>query len=196
MKRLSLLIVFALLMSAMPAIGQEIYRWIDEKGTAHFSDDPNQIPSKYRDQVEIKKIPQEPPSEAAAPSSSSRPGVQPGSKRPVRDEAPANQPPERKDILGRGQDWWRGEVRRWNEKLMGAQKNYAGAMADLKNKEKEIDDAKFKPDSLKRRLKGEMKVLIEKVSVSKKEVDEAKNMLENILPKQAEEHNADPMWLR
>jgi len=29
----------------------EIYKWIDEKGTAHFTEAPSTIPEKYREQA-------------------------------------------------------------------------------------------------------------------------------------------------
>jgi Domain of unknown function (DUF4124) len=34
----------------------EIYRWTDETGTVHFTDDPLKIPEKYSDRVEKKKL--------------------------------------------------------------------------------------------------------------------------------------------
>ncbi len=46
-----------------PAYGQ-MYKWVDEKGTAHFADDLSKIPERYRKDVEIRKVPKEaPPSE-------------------------------------------------------------------------------------------------------------------------------------
>ena len=116
----------------------------------------------------------------------------PVSKQP----APVSKPAERKDILGRGEDWWRGQAREWNGKLLAAQKSFEAALTELKNKEKEVGEAKFKPDSLKRKLKAEQKTLQEKVDASKKQVDDARNMLERSLPKQAEEYRADPNWLK
>lgn len=35
---------------------EEIYRWTDEKGTAHFTDDASTIPEKYRREAEEKKV--------------------------------------------------------------------------------------------------------------------------------------------
>jgi len=32
----------------------EIYKWVDEKGTVHFADDPSTIPEKYRDNVKSR----------------------------------------------------------------------------------------------------------------------------------------------
>jgi len=40
-------------------IHAEVYKWVDEKGTVHFTDDYSKITPSYRDQVEIKKVVQE-----------------------------------------------------------------------------------------------------------------------------------------
>jgi clan AA aspartic protease (TIGR02281 family) len=39
----------------------EMYRWVDEKGTAHFTDDLSNIPEKYREDVETRKPSKETP---------------------------------------------------------------------------------------------------------------------------------------
>lgn len=40
----------------------EVFKWIDEKGTVHFTEDWEKIPEKYRDQVKRKELPEEPTS--------------------------------------------------------------------------------------------------------------------------------------
>ena len=160
-------------------LGQEVYQWVDEKGTVHFTDDPGQIPERYQDQVIKKKTPLEP----VAPSSGRRP------KEPKPDAEP-------KDLLGRGEDWWRDKATEWNQKLKNAKKNFETAQAALKAKEKELEQSIYKPDSFKRRLQAEIKGLEENANSWKRQVDEAKNMLERTLPKQAEEYRADPSWLK
>jgi len=37
----------------------EMYKWLDEKGTIHFTDDLSTIPEKYREDAEARKPPQE-----------------------------------------------------------------------------------------------------------------------------------------
>src|SRR5512139_540050 len=104
MRRLGLLIIAGLVMSSALAMGQEAYRWVDEKGTIHFADDLSQIPEKYLDQVQKKKFPQEPASSApAAPPAPAAGRAAPPSvsKQP----APAAKHAERKDILGRDEGW-------------------------------------------------------------------------------------------
>jgi len=185
MKRIGLLLIIGLLLSSPLVFGQEIYQWVDEKGTVHFTDDFGQIPEKYQDQVKKKKTPDEPTSSSSIKS----PGDKP---RPAPDAADV----EKKDILGRGEDWWRDKAMEWRQKLIKAQKDYAAAQTALKAKEKELEQSIYKPDSFKRRLQAEIKVLEEKANEQKKQVDEAKNMLEKVLPKQAEEYRADPSWVR
>ena len=190
MKRISLIIIAGLLFFSTLALGQEVYKWVDEKGTVHFTDDPGQIPEKYRDQVQKREPPKEP---VFAPPTSSRPVETP--KRTESDKE-AESAPIRKDILGRGEDWWRATAKEWNEKYMTAQKNYESAYGGWKSKESELEASKFKPDSVKRKLKAEMKVLEEKAKDWEKKTEEAKNMLEKVLPKQAEDYGANPDWLK
>ena len=37
----------------------EIYKWVDEKGTVHFTDDNSTIPEKYGQQVERRSLPED-----------------------------------------------------------------------------------------------------------------------------------------
>ena len=46
------MIIVGLLFSSVLAFGQEIYRWVDERGTVHFADDLALVPERYRDQVQ------------------------------------------------------------------------------------------------------------------------------------------------
>jgi predicted aspartyl protease len=48
---------------------QELYRWVDEKGGVHFTDNFDSIPQKYRDKVERREF----PSPAKPPASLSQP---------------------------------------------------------------------------------------------------------------------------
>jgi clan AA aspartic protease (TIGR02281 family) len=51
---------FILILVILPLSGYgEMYKWVDEKGTAHFTDDLSNIPEKYRLDVEMRKTPQE-----------------------------------------------------------------------------------------------------------------------------------------
>ncbi len=175
----------AVMVLPIHASAQEIYRWVDEKGTIHFADDLTLVPERYRNQIE-KRAP------ARIPSlSSGSPQVAPESTRSI-----AEPTSEKKDMLGREEAWWRAKMKEWNEKLQGAQRNIDLLSSDLRQKEKELADAKFKSDFIKRRLKEEIKDIEGKLKIQERLRDEAKNMIEKILPKEAEDFRADPDWLK
>lgn len=54
------LILTILMALALPA-SAEMYKWVDEKGTVHFTDDISSIPEKYREDVEERKTSKETP---------------------------------------------------------------------------------------------------------------------------------------
>jgi hypothetical protein len=58
-----------------------------------------------------------------------------------------------------------------------------------------LEESKLKPKSLQRKLMAEMKVLEDKVKEWERQREEAQNMLENVLPKEAADTHADPRWL-
>jgi clan AA aspartic protease (TIGR02281 family) len=53
-----LIIILAVL---VPSSYGEMYKWVDEKGTVHFTDDLSNIPEKYREDAETRKPPKETP---------------------------------------------------------------------------------------------------------------------------------------
>jgi len=50
-----------------PSAAKEVYKWVDEKGTVHFSEDESSVPEEYRGRAEKKSMPEEarPPEEKA-----------------------------------------------------------------------------------------------------------------------------------
>ncbi len=192
MKRIGLLILIGSILYSVNSFGQEIYKWADEKGTVHFSDDLGQVPEKYRDQIQKEKLPKEPPPPQPVSPSSIEP---PKSMEPGKGARPAPGPGQ-KDALGRGEEWWRAKASEWNEKLKTSQRNYEITYNEWKAKEQELGTSISKPDSFKRKLKAEIKALEEKVKDWEKQIEEAKNMIENVLPKQARDDRANPDWLK
>src|SRR4030043_557337 len=57
MKFIMLIFIFWAVM--VPSSYGELYKWVDEKGTVHFTDDLSSIPVKYRHDAETRKPPKE-----------------------------------------------------------------------------------------------------------------------------------------
>ncbi len=75
----------------------DMYRWVDDKGTVHFTDDLSTIPEKYREDVETRKPAQE----------TSSPEMKDKSKSSPAPEAPADSEVEGSevDLIRRGEVW-------------------------------------------------------------------------------------------
>lgn len=48
-----------LLPVVFPSEAKEVYKWVDEKGTVHFSEDESSVPERYREQIEKKSMSEE-----------------------------------------------------------------------------------------------------------------------------------------
>ena len=70
------LLIFILLASMVPSSYGETYKWVDEKGTVHFTDDLSSIPEKYRQDAETRK----PPKEISTPQPKGKPTSTPSPK--------------------------------------------------------------------------------------------------------------------
>lgn len=72
----TLMCFFVVFLLAAPSFSQQTYRWTDDKGTVHFTDDPSKIPDRYRDQVISIEAPQSPPPKTPPPPRTA-PSVEP-----------------------------------------------------------------------------------------------------------------------
>ena len=69
MRKTALIAVLTIGFLGIPLlIHAEVYRWVDDRGTVHFTDDYSNIPSFYREQLKVEirediqeeKLPSEP----------------------------------------------------------------------------------------------------------------------------------------
>ncbi len=72
------LLVILLVMVVSPAAYADMYKWVDEKGTVHFTDDVSKIPEKYRPDAQLQKMPREFPT----PKKEVEPEFVPASEKP------------------------------------------------------------------------------------------------------------------
>ena len=61
----------------LPCVSAEIFKWVDEKGTTHFTEDESAIPEKYREQVEKRPTKEDPgsPKEKAKTEKTGEKGI-------------------------------------------------------------------------------------------------------------------------
>jgi hypothetical protein len=101
----------------------EVYKWIDDKGTIHFTDDESNIPSSYRDRlkVEIRKDIREE-------------GTLSGPQKII---AGVKEEQSKTVILGEEEVWREEKMRPWMEQLKEATANYESAQERFLEKSEE-----------------------------------------------------------
>jgi hypothetical protein len=110
-------------------IHAEVYKWIDAKGTIHFTDDYGNIPSSYREQlkVEIRKDIRE--EETLSGPQKIIPGVK--------------EEQSKKVISGEEEVWREEKMRSWMEQLKEATANYESAQKRFLEKSEELGRRRF-----------------------------------------------------
>ena len=163
----------------IPAYGVTIYKWVDEKGVVNFTDDYNQIPSDYRDRVEVE-----------IREDTQKPGIS------VPPQTPLQKSEEGKtDIYGRDETWWREKVRPWKERLKEAERNYDSAHRKFMERAEKLSQRRFWSHNEYRINIIELDRFKEEMIKYQTQIAEIEEMLEK-LSKDARESKANPDWLK
>jgi chromosome segregation ATPase len=155
----------------------EVYKWVDEKGVVHFTDDIIQIPEKYRPQIE-RLGPSEEKVDTKIEGKSST-NKKEGTYR---------------DRIGRDEGYWKGQVEEWNKKLKDAQERVNNLRTKYNEFTEKFNDSKSSAERINiRKERDQIKNEIEKY---KTQIEEAKYMLEKKIPEEAEIFKAKPEWIK
>jgi len=181
MRRMICILVSLIFISLVYA--QTVYKWTDEKGVIHFSDDLDGVPPAYRGRVEVEKGEDIRKPEASSP-------VPSGTLLQNKEEG-------QRDIYGQDEAYWKGKVRPWKEQLQEATENYERVRGEYMKQAEGLDPSNFGKMSLTQyqMLSSRLKVLNEEMAKYQAQMDEANKMLDKIA-KEAEEAKADPEWVK
>ncbi|MDP3095324.1 MAG: DUF4124 domain-containing protein [Methylotenera sp.] len=89
-----------------------IYKWTDEKGVVHYTDNPENVPSKFKGRTEQKTIDRRLPP-PPAPEKSLAPPLSPVLPHVSSEEKPDT----RTDIKGQNKEWWLGQKKKWQDEV-------------------------------------------------------------------------------
>ena len=166
-----------LLIPLSPASSQgAVYQWLDEKGNISFTDNPANIPEKYR-------------------QSATRLDETPSSKKPktnIAPEAPssndADQGSKTLDDNGRDEQWWRArtqELRHRKELLLAEKERLTSRVNPLGS----LGLGSIEANEQAKESKGRLEQI-------KNEIETIDYDLNVLLPEEARKANAPPGWLR
>ena len=155
-----------------------LYEWTDEKGTAHITDTLGNVPEKYRSRarrMETPKKKEQPDDAAKQPEISTTPQEQGA---PIDDE-------ERKAE-------WRRRIGEWKSRLAESEKRHQEL--------EEERNALIRPWGTFALASPDTKVKVGKVEEEmkavQKQMDEARNMINVVIPDEARKAGVPPGWLR
>jgi chromosome segregation ATPase len=175
MKQVFFIILFAFFVAEVSF--SEVFKWIDEKGVVHFTDDISQIPEKYRPKAEKIEL-----SEGKEESKIEG------------ESAPKKKEDAYKDRLGRGEKYWKERMEEWRKKLSELQ----GRLEILRVKYNELtmkfNDSKSTVE--RGSLRRERDQIKNEMDQHKIKIEEAKNMLEKKIPEEVELYQAKPEWVK
>ncbi len=174
MKRILFIMLFVLFVSGLS--WAEVYRWIDDKGAVHFTDDITQVPEKYRSRAERIGLSEE------KEKTKSEVELQPKKEESYRDR------------LGRGEDYWRGRVEEWRKKLRESQAKLETLRMKYNALTERFNDSKNTAERGNiRRERDQVKAEMDQIRI---QVEEAKEMLEKKIPEEAEIYKAKAEWVK
>ena len=181
MPKTVLLIVLTIVFLMIPFLIQaEVYKWIDDKGTIHFTDDYSNIPPSYREQhkVEIRRDIQE----EGAPLEPQKIILR------IKGEQ------AKTDLYRQEEAWWREKERPWKEQLEEASENNKLANKELLEESSKLILRKFgSHQQFKSNILG-LERIKEERSKHEAQIIEAEGMLEK-LSRGAKESKADLDWM-
>jgi len=162
----------------------EVYKWVDEKGVVHFTDDIMQIPEKYRPQIKILEYPEE--------AIETRIENESPSQKTVEETQPKEE--DYRDSVGRGEEYWKGRVKEWNEKLREAQEKVGELRVRYNELTEKFNSSKSSVE--RANIRKERDQIQKEIEISKNQIEEAKQMLEKKIPEEAEIFKAKQEWIK
>jgi len=155
----------------------QVYKWVDEKGVTHLTDDMTQVPEKYRPRTESVETPQE--KEDAKVEEEIGP--------PKKEDAS-------KDRLGRGEDYWKGRVEEWRKRLRELQDKFEVLRTKYNGLTERHNDSKS--IAVRTEIRRERDQVKSEIDQCKTQIEAAREMLEKKIPEEAELYKAKPEWVK
>jgi hypothetical protein len=189
--KITLLFLLALAISFVAQIqsgGAQVYKWKDDKGVVHFTDDPGRIPEKYQGKAQTGPVESPPAPPPQAPSS-------PQSVPPRTAPTPAAKAGDGyRDSAGRDESYWKDRVDQWKKNLASAQEKEQALRLRYNELTERANSTKNQGEKYQlRQERDQVKVEIDQQRIK---IEEAKKMLEKTIPEEAGLFKAKPEWVR
>lgn len=155
-----------------------LYEWTDSEGGVHITDDLGEVPERYRSKSRKVEIPK---------------GEEVGPEQQVQGTAGSQSGVVTEEHEAASKAAWQQRIRDWKARLADAQKRYH----DLDQKRLEAL-AQWGGPAVSGHLEGRAEAdrIAQDMEEVQRDIDEAKDMVENVIPEEARRAGIPPGWLR
>jgi len=155
----------------------EIFRWTDERGDVHYTDDYTKVPERH--QSSVKKIEEWKETE---PTKKEAGGPSKGKESPSTDR------------LGRGEEYWKGRVEELRSKVKALQEKSDNLRLRYNELTTKYNDSKSSVERGGLRVERDQIKL--EIDQNKGEIEATRIMLEKRIPEEADLFGAKPEWVK
>lgn len=175
---MKIILIIFLISLLFPSYGTtQVYKWIDDKGIVHYSDDITKIPDQYKSKTQRVDAW--------------------GEKNEVKSEgdpATRKKPDDYKDLLGRGEEYWKSRVEEWRSRLKEAQEKNEQARIKYNELTERYNESKSSVERNQiRRQREQIKLEMDQY---RNQIEEARIMLDKKIPEEVELYKAKQEWIK
>jgi chromosome segregation ATPase len=175
MKTFTFLLLF---LFAVPLSYAQVYKWVDEKGIVHFTDDITQIPEKYRRVIEEREATEE----------------KIDTKKEEPQATPKKQTDSYKDRLGRGEEYWKGRVDESRKKLQSQQEKVESLRLKYNDLTEKFNTSRSSAE--RATIRNDREQIKNQMDELRAQIEETREMLERKIPEEASLYGAKPEWVK
>ncbi len=169
-------LIMAIVLLASTGRPSEVWKWVDERGVVHFTDNPDSVPKKYREQIDYRALPEKRGESSAATGKA---------------EEVLEAPRERDD---RGEEYWVNRANEIKEQLNRAQKEYERVRLEYNDLVAKYNTTRSR--TKRRQYQKELESLQEQLNRRGEDIEKTKDVLEKTLPEEAERAGAPAEWVK
>ncbi len=169
-------VIMAILLFASTGKPGEVWKWVDERGVVHFTDNPDSVPKKYREQIDHRELPVE--REESSGTAGEAKEVVEGSR----------------DRYGRGEEYWVKRANEIKEQLNRAQKEYERVRLEYNDLIAKYNATRSR--TKRRQHQKKLESLRDQLNQRGEDIERTQEILEKTLPEEAERAGVPVEWVK
>ena len=171
----ALLIMAVLLFASVGRTG-EVWKWVDERGVVHFTDNAASVPEKYREHIDRREL----PGEREAVSGT--------------DQEAKEVMEEPRDRYGRGESYWVNRANEIKGQLDRIQREYEKTRLEYNDLVAKYNATRSR--AKRRQCQKQIESLQDQLNRRREDIEGVKELLEKTLPEEAERAGAPAEWVK